>query len=121
MLHHVTLEISPAEVERATEFWRLLGFAEVEAPADLASTFTWLEREGTQIHLMRIDAPTVPRHGHVAVVAPNYRQTVELLEGEGFEIAPKRERWGSPRAETISPGGHRVELMAAPPSGETGT
>jgi predicted enzyme related to lactoylglutathione lyase len=115
MLHHVTLEITPSEITRATEFWRLLDFVEVKAPADLALTFIWLEREGTQVHLMRTDAPTVPRHGHLAVVVPDYGQTIERIEAEGFEVSPKRERWGSPRAETISPGGHRVELMATPP------
>jgi catechol 2,3-dioxygenase-like lactoylglutathione lyase family enzyme len=115
MLHHVTLEIAPADLERAAEFWRLLGFAEVEAPADLAATFTWLEREATQIHLMRTDFPTVPPHGHVAVVAPDYERTIRRIEAAGFEVTPKRERWGSPRAEAISPGGHLVELMAARP------
>jgi hypothetical protein len=41
---------------------------------------------------------------------------VERLEESGFEVAPKRERWGSARAEAIAPGGHRVELMASPPA-----
>jgi catechol 2,3-dioxygenase-like lactoylglutathione lyase family enzyme len=120
MLQHVTLEVAPSAVEPAVEFWRLLGFAEVEAPADLAATFTWLEREGTQIHLMRADAPTVPLHGHVAVVVPDYPETIRRVEEAGFEVSPKRERWGSPRAEAISPGGHRVELMATPPTGGPG-
>ncbi len=117
MLQHVTLEVAPAEIEPAVEFWRLLGFTQVEAPADLAATFTWLEREGTQIHLMRTDSPTVPPHGHVAVVVPDYEQTIERVKAEGCEVTAKRERWGSPRAEAIAPGGHRVELMATPPTG----
>jgi hypothetical protein len=109
------LELAPADVGAAVEFWELLGFARVEAPADLAATFTWLEHEGTQVHLMRVEAPTVPRHGHVAVVVAGYRQAIERLEARGFEVESKRERWGSPRSEAISPGGHRVELMASPP------
>jgi catechol 2,3-dioxygenase-like lactoylglutathione lyase family enzyme len=115
MLHHVTLEVAPVEIDRSAEFWRLLGFAEVEPPPDLAADFTWLEREGTQIHLMRTDSPTVPPHGHVGVVVPSFEQTIERLREQGFEIALKRERWGSQRAQAIAPGRHRVELMASPP------
>jgi catechol 2,3-dioxygenase-like lactoylglutathione lyase family enzyme len=117
MLHHVTLEVSPADLERAAEFWTLLGFAPVEPPPDLAAEFTWFERERTQIHLQRTESPTVPPHGHAAVVVGDFERTIKQLEEHGFEVTPKRERWGSPRAEAISPGGHRVELMATPPPG----
>src|SRR6476659_1198462 len=68
MLQHVTLEVSTGDIERSVAFWRLLGFERVEPPAALAETFTWLERNGTQIHLERNDSPTVPPHGHAAVV-----------------------------------------------------
>lgn len=115
MLHHVTLEVTAGVIERATEFWKLLGFVEVEPPPDLAPTFTWLEHEGTQIHLMCVESPTVPPHGHVAVVAPDCERTLTRLRERGFEVTPKRERWESHRAEAISPGGHKVELMAVPP------
>jgi glyoxalase/bleomycin resistance protein/dioxygenase superfamily protein len=115
VLHHVTLEVAPGELERSIEFWELLGFSRVEPPADLATTFTWLEREGTQIHLMRTESPTVPPHGHPAVVVPSFAETLERLAEAGFEVAPKRKRWESPRAIAVAPGGHRVELMAAPP------
>jgi catechol 2,3-dioxygenase-like lactoylglutathione lyase family enzyme len=116
MLHHVTLEISPEDLERSTEFWKLLGFAPVDPPADLAASFTWLEHGGTQVHLMRTRSPTVPPDGHTAVVVPDFAATVETLEARGFEVAPKRERWGSRRAEAVAPGGHRVELMERPPA-----
>jgi catechol 2,3-dioxygenase-like lactoylglutathione lyase family enzyme len=115
MLHHVGIEIAPADLERSVEFWQLLGFSLVEPPAALADTFTWLEREGTQIHLMHTDVPSVPARGHVAVVAPDFAHTVAALKERGFEVRPGREHWGVPRAHTLAPGGHRVELMAAPP------
>jgi len=115
MLHHVTLEVSPAELGRAAEFWAMLGFSQVEPPPDLAADFTWFERQGTQVHLMHTESPTVPEHGHAAIVVPDFGPTLERLEESGFEVSPKRERWGSPRAEAIAPGGHRVELMASPP------
>jgi hypothetical protein len=117
MLHHVTLEILPADLGRAAEFWALLGFAEVDPPEDLADAYTWFEREGTQVHLLRTDAPIVPDRGHAAVVVPDFERSVERLRDSGFEVTPKRERWGSRRVDAIAPGGHRVELMERPPAG----
>ena len=116
MLQHVTLEVSPADVERSVELWALLDFREVEPPSALAQTFVWVEREGTQIHLERNESPVVPPHGHAAVVVADFEQTVERLREADFEVAPGREHWGAPRAKALAPGGHLVELMAAPPS-----
>jgi catechol 2,3-dioxygenase-like lactoylglutathione lyase family enzyme len=115
VLQHVTLETSPGDVERSVGFWELLGFERVEPPGALTETFVWLEREGTQIHLERNEAPTVPPHGHAAVVVPDFDQAVERLRSHGFEVHLGREHWGAPRAKAIAPGGHTVELMAAPP------
>lgn len=115
MLQHVTLEVAPADVGRSIELWALLGFAQVEPPPALAETFTWLERGGTQIHLERSESPTVPPHGHAAVVVTDFEWTVEQLRNHGFEVTPGREHWGAPRAKAVAPGGHHVELMAAPP------
>lgn len=114
MLHHVGIEVRAAEIERAVEFWLLLGFAEVEPPPTL-SEFTWLERGGTQIHLMPTESPTVPGRGHTAVVARDFEAALERLREGGFEVERRREHWGEQRAHAIAPGGHRVELMAAPP------
>jgi len=115
MLHHVTLEVIPTDLGRAAEFWAMVGFSQVDPPADLAAEYTWFERGGTQVHLMHSESPTVPERGHTAIVVPDFERTLERLEESGFEVAPKRERWGSARAEAIAPGGHRVELMASPP------
>ena len=115
MLHHVGIEVQPADVERSVEFWQLLGFAEVQPPPSLRE-FTWLERSGTQVHLMPTESPTVPGRGHTAVVAADFDAAVERLRESGFEVEPRREHWGEPRALAIAPGDHRVELMAAPPA-----
>lgn len=120
MLHHVTLEVAPADIERSVELWTLLGFERVEPPPALADTFTWVEREGTQIHLERNGSPAVPPHGHAAVVVADFDQAVERLREHGFEVTAGREHWGAPRAKALAPGGHRVELMAAPPTGAEG-
>jgi len=114
-LQHVTLEVPPGEIEHSVAFWELLGFGRVAAPAALAETFVWMEREGTQIHLERNPSPVVPPHGHAAIVVEDFEATVERLHGAGFEVTPGREHWGASRAKAVAPGGHVVELMASPP------
>jgi catechol 2,3-dioxygenase-like lactoylglutathione lyase family enzyme len=114
MLHHVGIEVAPADLERSVEFWQALGFVRVEPPATLTE-FTWLEKDGTQIHLMPTDSPTVPPRGHVAVIAQDFERALAELTERGFDVDRHREHWGAPRAVATAPGGHRVELMAAPP------
>lgn len=114
MLHHVGIEVAPSDVERSVELWEALGFEEVEPPSTLRE-FTWLEREGTQVHLMPTESPTVPSRGHTAVVVADFDRTVADLKERGFEVERRREHWGVPRALALAPGGHRVELMAAVP------
>jgi catechol 2,3-dioxygenase-like lactoylglutathione lyase family enzyme len=116
VLQHVTLEVAPEDIERSLEFWTLLGFEQVEPPPALAHTFAWVERKGTQIHLERNEAPTVPPHGHAAVVVTDFEQTVARLREAGFEVTPGREHWGAPRAKATAPGDHKVEFMALPPT-----
>jgi catechol 2,3-dioxygenase-like lactoylglutathione lyase family enzyme len=120
MLHHVGIEVTPGEVERAVEFWKALGFEQVEPPPTL-SEFTWLERDGTQIHLMPTDSPTVPGRGHTAIVARDFERDVAALRELGFEVERRREHWGAQRALAVAPGGHRVELMARPPRPDWGS
>jgi catechol 2,3-dioxygenase-like lactoylglutathione lyase family enzyme len=115
MLHHVSIEVPPSEAERMVEFWRLLGFDEVDSPEALGGAVRWLERERTQIHLILTDRGTVPVLGHAAVVAPDFEGTMKALDDAGFEVEETRQLWGERRAFAIGPAGHRVELMAAPP------
>ena len=115
MLHHTGIEVAPADIEAVVCFFELLAFERVEPPETLRE-FTWLERNGTQVHLMPEEEPTVPSLGHLAVVVDYFEGTVARVREAGFEIERKREHWGQPRALAIAPGGHRVELMAAPPA-----
>lgn len=115
MLHHVSLEVPPDDAERSIEFWRLLGFEEVETPTALGDSVRWVEREGTQIHLILTEGHAAPVLGHAAVVAPDHAEAKERLRDAGFQVEDTRQLWGADRAFAIAPGGHRVELMAAPP------
>lgn len=117
MLHHVGIEVAPRDVEAAIAFFELIGFTRVDPPETLRR-YTWLEQDGTQVHLMPEEEPTVPSPGHLAVVAPDFEKTVARLRDHGFVVEPRREHWGAPRALAIAPGGHRVELMAAPPAAQ---
>lgn len=115
MLHHVSLEVPHAEVERTVEFWELLGFRRLPAPEAIAGFVTWLERDANQIHLIHTDEPAVPTIGHPAIVVADFDATLKALREAGFTVEEARELWGEPRAFAIAPAGHRVELMAAPP------
>jgi catechol 2,3-dioxygenase-like lactoylglutathione lyase family enzyme len=114
-LQHVSLETRPADVEAEVAFWALLGFAHVEAPPGLREIATWLQAGATQIHLLYADEPVVPPQGHAAVVAGDFEATAAALTAAGFAVQPRAQHWGVPRAYVRSPGGHLVEVMAAPP------
>lgn len=115
MLQHVSIEVDPGLVDDAVLFWTLLGFARVESPEPLGGYVTWLERNGTQIHLIHTEAATAPVLGHTAVVVDDHAETVAAVRAAGHQVEDARDLWGAPRAFAIGPGGHRVELMGAPP------
>lgn len=116
MIQHVAIEVREADVAECVRFWALLGFAQVPAPEALAARSTWVQAGTTQIHLLYADEPVVPSDGHVAVVVADYEATLQALSDAGFEPAPRREYWGSPRAFVRCPAGHRVEVMAFAPA-----
>jgi catechol 2,3-dioxygenase-like lactoylglutathione lyase family enzyme len=117
MLQHVALETRAGDVEAVLAFWALLGFEPVEVPAGLAGRTHWVQRGGTQIHLLLTEDPVVPRAGHVAVVAADYDATLAALRAAGHPVDPRAEHWGAPRSFVTDPSGHVVEVMAAPPPG----
>src|SRR3954467_5839044 len=100
MLQHVTLEVRQAQVRPCVAFWELLGFTELEPPPLLRDRFTWVEREGTQIHLVPLQTPSVPREGHVAVLAADYEATLARLAGAGFPLLEASNAWDAPRVFT---------------------
>jgi catechol 2,3-dioxygenase-like lactoylglutathione lyase family enzyme len=115
-LQHVSLETRPADVEAEVRFWALLGFEQVPAAGTLAERATWVQAGTTQIHLLYADEPVVPPEGHAAVICADYAETLDALSKAGFEVDERTQHWGVPRCYTRSPGGHRVEVMAAPPT-----
>ena len=117
VIQHVALETARADAAAAEKFWQLLGFDPVEPPETLRDRATWLQKGPTQVHLLWSDAPVAPPEGHVAVVADDYDATIERLREAGYDVDPRRQHWGAPRAFVRAPGGHRVEVMAAPPPG----
>jgi catechol 2,3-dioxygenase-like lactoylglutathione lyase family enzyme len=114
-LQHTSLEIRRDDVDAELAFWALLGFDHVETPTGLGGRATWVARDGTHIHLLHADAPTVMPRGHVAILADDYDATVERLRAAGFTFAPDDPFWGAERGFVRTPAGHRVEVMAAPP------
>jgi catechol 2,3-dioxygenase-like lactoylglutathione lyase family enzyme len=117
MLHHVTNEVLPAQLEPCIAFYEALGFRPVQPPEGIAGRAVWLERAATQVHLMPREGAAAGRPGHFAVVAERYEATVERLKADGHSVEPRRPHWGSPRSYVRDPAGYLVELMAWPPGG----
>jgi catechol 2,3-dioxygenase-like lactoylglutathione lyase family enzyme len=112
----VTIEVFADEVAACVTFYALLGFERVEPPPTLAGRATWVERDGTQVHLMPVDDPAVPPKGHHAVLVDDYDRTLAALRAAGFEPEPRQEHWGAARSFVRNPAGHRVEVMAGSPA-----
>jgi catechol 2,3-dioxygenase-like lactoylglutathione lyase family enzyme len=115
MLQHVTLEVAPDKLRDCVAFWALLGFTEMTPPPKLRGRFTWVEREGTQIHLVPVEDPIAAREGHVAVLAPDYDAALRALDDGGFERRDGTDAWDAPRIFVRDPAGHLIEVMSAPP------
>jgi hypothetical protein len=114
-LQHAAIETHPRDADALVAFFALLDFEEVEPPQSLRGRTRWVQSGATQIHLLLTDDPVVPPSGHVAVVASGYEATIAALRAAGYEVADRARHWGAPRAFATAPGGHRVEVMAAPP------
>ena len=117
MIQHVALEVREGDTDVEVAFWALLGFEEVEPPGTLRARSRWVQRRGSQVHLMFSDDPVVPPSGHVAVMTgTDFDDFVAALRGAGFTVDPREQHWGAPRSFVRSPAGHRVEIMALPPT-----
>ena len=116
MLHHVSIEVDPADAESFGELLVAIGFRAVESPDPLGDAVRWFESGGTQVHLIVTEAATAPVLGHAAFVAPDFEATLAAVAELGHEVQEARELWGERRAFVLAPSGHRIELMAAPPA-----
>src|SRR3954469_25092843 len=95
MLQHVTIELTAEQVDACVRFYELLGFLRVDPPESIAGRATWVERDGTQVHLMPVDEPAVPASGHHAVLlGADYGGVIERLRDAGFDPEPRKEHWG---------------------------
>ena len=102
MLQHVTLEVTPDQVRDCVAFWALLGFTEMTPPPLLRHRFTWVEREGTQIHLVPVEQPIAAREGHVAVLAEDFEATLERLTRRGLSHCARAPTRGTRRARSCA-------------------
>lgn len=116
MVHHVGLEVDAARLDACVAFWTLLGWSEVPVPDGIGDRGRWMQRGAQQVHLLIVDEPVAPVAGHLALVDADLDTTVERLAGAGHEVLERTRYWGARRVFTRSPGGHRVELMSAPPA-----
>ncbi len=123
MIHHVTRTVRPSELGPCIDFYGILGFRPVQAPAGIARRAQWLQSDGPrpapQVHLMPAhDARAAT--GHFAIVCRDYDDTLARLRNAGHEVDRRAEHWGSPRSYVHDPAGNLVELMAWPPGERQG-
>src|SRR4051812_47499194 len=114
MLQHVTLEVGRDDVDACLAFWALLGFERMDPPPLLRDRFVWVQRGGTQIHLMPLDDPQTTSQGHAAVVVDDYAATLDALHAAGHASRPGENAWNAPREFVRDPAGNLVEVMSAP-------
>lgn len=114
-LQHVTFEVTPAQVEPQLAFWALLGYEKIETPEPLRGRAIWMRRGGSDVHLLLDDAPVVPPRAHAAFVVDEWDSTLAALHDAGYELRPAMRLWDAERVYLSAPGGHRVEIMSAPP------
>jgi catechol 2,3-dioxygenase-like lactoylglutathione lyase family enzyme len=118
MIQHVTREIAPGELDESVSFYALLGFEAVPVPPGISGRAVWLERAGTQVHLMFVDERAVAERrssGHVGIVVADYAGTLERLAAAGHSVQARRQHWGSPRSYVHDPAGYLIELIASAP------
>jgi catechol 2,3-dioxygenase-like lactoylglutathione lyase family enzyme len=120
-LQHASLETRRDLAEAEASFFILLGFTRITPPPSLSEDRAWWLQGsgGTQIHLLFAEDPTTPPSGHIALdLGDAYPSVLAALRAADHAIEPRTPHWGAPRAYVRTPGGHRVELMAAaPPAG----
>jgi catechol 2,3-dioxygenase-like lactoylglutathione lyase family enzyme len=114
-LQHVTFEVIPDHVEPHIAFWALLGYEVIETPEPLRGRAIWMRREQSDVHLLIDDAPVVPPRAHAAFVIDDWDRRLAALHDAGYESSPAMRLWESERVYLRAPGGHRVEIMSAPP------
>jgi len=117
MLQHVSVEVRRDQIDDCVAFWKLLGFERMTPPPLLRDRFTWVERDGTQIHLMPFDDPVTTLRGHAAIVVDDYEGTLAALRERGFETREGENAWDAPRSFVRDPAGNHVEIMSKAPPG----
>ncbi len=115
MLQHVSVEVHADRLDACVAFWERLGFARMTPPPLLRDRFTWMEREGTHIHLIPTGEPNTTVMGHAAVVVPDFEATLASLRDDGFELREGENAWDAARWFVRDPAGNLVEMMESPP------
>ncbi len=123
MIQHVTRPIQRSQLGECLGFYGLLGYEQIPVPTGIQGRGVWLARRGSDpktadLHLQFADGPMADQ-GHVAFIVARYEGTLTSLREAGYEIEPRREHWGSPRAYVRDPAGNLVELMARAPGERT--
>ncbi len=113
-LEHVQIAMPAGEEEKARAFFvGLLGFYEIQKPAELAARGgVWFQSENVKIHLgIELDFQPA-RKAHPAFLVDNLDGFISKIKSSGFKIDDSQPPLqGYKRVHIFDPFGNRIELM----------
>ena len=112
-LHHVQLAIPAGGEDRCREFWgRILGFAELEKPAVLATRGgCWFRGGSLEVHLGVEDDFRPAGKAHPGILVSGLDAVAERLERHGMAVTWDDKFPGMRRFYAADPFGNRLEFL----------
>ena len=111
-IDHVQLAIpTGGEDEMRAFFVGLLGFAEVDKPANLSRMGCWFESGSVNVHVGVDPDFRAAKKAHPAFLVDDLPALREALKAAGYETRDDKPIEGYDRFFTSDPFGNRIELM----------
>ena len=113
-IDHVQIAMPTGEEDKARTFYiGVLGFSEIDKPADLAKRGgAWFQSQNVQLHL-GVEADFRPaRKAHPAFIVQDLDGLLARIQKAGYETDTSQPPLdGYKRAHVFDPFGNRIELM----------
>jgi catechol 2,3-dioxygenase-like lactoylglutathione lyase family enzyme len=113
-IDHIQIAIPKDGEEKARGFYiHVLGFAEIQKPAELAKRGgAWFQVGDLQLHLGVEADFRAARKAHPAFLVDNLDELMNKAQSNGFEVDTSQPPLdGYKRAHVFDPFGNRIELM----------
>jgi catechol 2,3-dioxygenase-like lactoylglutathione lyase family enzyme len=112
-LHHVQLAIPAGGEDQCRAFWvGVLGFAEIEKPAELAARGgCWFRGVDVEVHLGVEESFMPARKAHPGILVDQLRELARVLDAAGIQVTWDPPFPGHDRFYTADPFGNRLEFL----------